>query len=320
MEKNLKDFGVKCLLLIGVLLITTFLFRFPIDFFNIKLLSMNNATRLFSKSDAIKIFALAILFFTLYYKDKIAGIKHPKQKTRITISYIFLGFLAVGFYYFLRYLANIFSISEGTYLYMFLIISILSLVIAFALFCIGIFSFAYLKSFYMAFRKPLLITALLAVIAYNLLMFFQNLWPFFAYYISIILYKLFSPIFPTYMELNQTPLLDVNGFVVSIGAPCSGIESLFLFAAFSIGIFALDYKRIKKPLFIIFSIIGIIGVYFVNVLRLFLLILTGIYISPDFAVGLFHTNVGWILFVLYFLVYYYLITKFIYKTRLPKPK
>jgi exosortase/archaeosortase family protein len=115
------------------------------------------------------------------------------------------------------------------------------------------------------------------------------------------------------LDMSLTPILDVNGFAVSIGAPCSGIESLFLFAAFSIGIFVLDHKRIKRVPFIISSIIGIIGIYFVNILRLFLLILTGIYVNPDFAVGLFHTNVGWILFVIYFLFYYYIMKKFIYK-------
>jgi exosortase/archaeosortase family protein len=320
MEKNLKLFLVKSGLLVAVLLAVTFLFRFPIDFFNLKLLSMNEATRIFSKSDAIKILALAMLFFGLYYKEKIAKIKHEKQKAKTTAGLMILGVLTVAVYYALRYIANVYNVESGIAFYLIITASMLSLILAFAFFILGVFSFNYLKSFYKELKKPLWITAGLAVIAYLILMWFQNLWPLFAYSITRILYGLFYPLFPTYIEINQTPILDVNGFVVSIGAPCSGIESLFLFAAFSIGIYALDHKRIKTKLFIISSLIGLVGIYFVNILRLFLLILTGIYISPDFAVGMFHTNVGWILFVLYFLIYYCIIRKFIYEKSIPKRK
>lgn len=313
MDKNLKYFLIKSALLLGALLFVTFLFRFPIDYFNLKLFSMNDATRLFSKSDALKIMALTILFFALYYKEKIAKIVHEKQNMLTSTLLVLAGIVSVVIYYFLRYIANLNNVVSGVYFYLTIIASLLSLVVAFAFFTIGIFSFKYLKKFYLELKKPLWITLILAVVAYNLLMLFQNLWPFFSYTISKILFALFNPFFPTMLDMSLTPILDVNGFAVSIGAPCSGIESLFLFAAFSIGIFVLDHKRIKRVPFIISSIIGIIGIYFVNILRLFLLILTGIYVNPDFAVGLFHTNVGWILFVIYFLFYYYIMKKFIYK-------
>jgi len=41
--------------------------------------------------------------------------------------------------------------------------------------------------------------------------------------------------------------------------------------------------------------------------------LVGIHISPEIAVGFFHTNAGWVLFILYFLAYYWLIKRWIYK-------
>jgi exosortase/archaeosortase family protein len=313
MDKNIKYFIIKSILLIAVIVFVTFLFRFPMDYFHLRLLSMDNVNRLFSKGDALKVLALTILFFALYYKERIAKLRHEKHSVIKSVVLILAGIVSVGIYYFLRYIANVNNISSGVYLYIIMIASLLSLIIAFALFTIGIFSFKYLKEFYFELKKPLWITLILAIIAYNLLMFFQGLWPFFSYTISKILFALFNPLFPTYLDLSGTPILDVDGFSVSIGAPCSGIESLFLFAAFSIGIYLLDHKKIKHAPFIIFSIIGIIGIYFVNILRLFLLILTGLYVNPDFAVGLFHTNVGWILFVIYFLFYYYIMKKFIYK-------
>jgi len=320
MEKNLKQFLIKSGILIGALLLVTFLFRFPIDFFNIKLLSMNDATRLFSKSDAIKIMALAIIFFTIYCKDKISKINHEKINFTNTIIFGVAGLIFVTAYYFLRYLANVKDISSGMPFYLMLGASLLSLIFAFAAFTLSIFSFNYLKKFYISLKKEIWITIILSIIAYNILMWFQSLWPLFTNSISRLLISMFSPFFPTYLELGPVPLLDVNGFVVTIGAPCSGIESLFLFIAFSIGIYVLDHQKIKKIRFVLFSIIGLVGIYFVNVLRLFLLILTGIYISPDFAVGMFHTNVGWILFAIYFLIYYYIIRKFIYNKPHSKKK
>jgi exosortase/archaeosortase family protein len=192
------------------------------------------------------------------------------------------------------------------------------LALAFLSFAIGVYSWDYLKRFVSALRKELIIATVLTIITYILLMQFQALWYFFSYNVTMILYWLFTPLFPTYLEVGQTPIIDVNGFVVSIGPPCSGTESMFLFMVFSIGLYLLDKEKIKTRLFIIVSVIGLIGVYFVNILRLFLLILTGIYVNPDFAVGMFHTNIGWLLFVVYFLVYYYIMRKFIYKHNISK--
>ncbi|MGV8162100.1 MAG: archaeosortase/exosortase family protein [Candidatus Nanoarchaeia archaeon] len=320
MDKNVKQFAIKSALLIGALLIVTFLFRFPIDYFNLKLLSMNEATRIFSKSDAIKVMALAALFFTIYCKDKIATIVHEKRNLLKTSIYLAAGLVFVAIYYFLRYLANANNITSGAELYLMMIGSIITLFISFVLFTLGIFSLSYMKRFYKLLKKEIWVTIVLSAVAYYLLMLFQSLWPLFSFSISRLLFSMFSPLFPTYLELGEVPLLEVNDFAVTIGAPCSGIESIFLFAAFSIGIFVLDHTRLKKKIFIITSIVGIVGIYFVNVLRLFLLILTGIYIDPDFAVGMFHTNVGWILFAIYFLIYYLIIRKFIYKSSSLKRK
>jgi exosortase/archaeosortase family protein len=320
MEKNLKYFLIKSVVLVLLILAVIFLFRFPIDYFNLALLSMNTATRIFSKSDALKIMALAILFFALYYKEKISKVEHAKQNYLHSAILVISGIATVAIYYFLRYIANVYNITSGFWFYLIFLGSILLLILAFAQFAIAVFSLKYLKDIYKELKTQIWITAILTIVAYFLLMLFQSLWPYFSYTITRILYSMFNHFFPTYMELGQTPIMDVNGFVVSIGAPCSGIESLFLFAAFSIGIYALDHKRIKTTPFWVATAIGIVGIYFVNILRLFLLILTGIYISPDFAVGMFHTNVGWILFVIYFLIYYYIIRKFIYTKSTTKKK
>ena len=52
-----------------------------------------------------------------------------------------------------------------------------------------------------------------------------------------------------------------------------------------------------------------------NVLRLLLLILVGVHISPELAVGIFHTNAAWVLFIVYFFFYYLIAQKYMYKKK-----
>jgi exosortase/archaeosortase family protein len=313
MEKNLKTFIRKSIIFIFLILAVMFFFKFPIDLFNLALLKNDTTNRLFSKSDALKILSLAVLFFTMYFKERISKIGHEKPKLAQQAICFFTGLVLVSAYYLLRYLGNLYEIKEGIFLFFISMGSLIALVHAFAFFSVSVFSFDYLKRFYSSFKKELWVTALLCVIAYNLLMLVQGQWYLFSNSITILLFNMFNPFFPSAYSLEgDVPLLQVNDFLVAIGAPCSGIESMFLFAAFAIGIFALDCKRMRKVAFLVSAVLGLIGIYFVNLIRLFLLMLVGIYINPEFAVGMFHTNVGWLLFVIYFLCYYLIIKTFIY--------
>ncbi len=53
-----------------------------------------------------------------------------------------------------------------------------------------------------------------------------------------------------------------------------------------------------------------IGLYLVNILRVYLLVLIGVLWSPVVAVKLFHTYAGMVFFIVYFLGFY----KYIYGT------
>ncbi|MBN1792915.1 exosortase/archaeosortase family protein [Candidatus Woesearchaeota archaeon] len=313
MEKETKNFIIRGIILVGVFLAVTFLFRFPIDLFHLKLFRMTEATRVFSKSDGLKIFALAGIFFTLYFQHRIAKVRQQGQPLWRTILLGVAGFLLVAGYYGLRYLSNAYQVTEGPWFYAIYASSLVVLTASFLFFSASVFSPGYIMRFFLEFRKELAVTAIASVVAYNLLMLFQEQWLFFSSTVTLLLVKLFNPLFPTVYDLSgPSPLLKVADFTVSIGPPCSGIESMFLFVAFSLGIFALDHKRLKKLLFFVVSLVGFVGVYFVNVIRLFLLMLAGIYVSPEFSVGLFHTNIGWLLFVIYFLCYYLVMKRFIY--------
>ena len=80
-------------------------------------------------------------------------------------------------------------------------------------------------------------------------------------------------------------------------------------------IFILDYKRLKKKVAIPLYFVGIIGMFLTNIIRILLLFIVGAYWSPKFAVGMFHSNVGWILFIAYFAIFWWIASKYVYKKK-----
>ena len=67
----------------------------------------------------------------------------------------------------------------------------------------------------------------------------------------------------------------------------------------------MDWHEINRRRAFALFIPGMAGMFGVNILRIYLLYLMAIYISVDFALSAFHSNIGWILFVLYFVVFEY---------------
>jgi len=319
-DKNFKNFLIKVVIAIALIFLSRVLFQFPVEYYKLALFKQNDLTRLFSKIDALQVVTLLSILFGLYYKERISKLDHPKPEWLKSIMLLVSAELTIAVYYLIRALDNAFSISSGLQLYLIQLSLLISLGLAFLLFLLAVFSWEYLKSFFKEFKKEIIIFAIIAVVLYNALMTFQKQWLFFSSGVTIILSIILSLFFPVTTAMNASggPILRAADFGVSIGPPCSGIDSMLLFFAFFAALFALDRKIVRKGLYVLFFIIGLMGVYIINVLRLFLLMLAGIYISPRFAVGLFHTNAGWVLFVLYFLLYYWFIRKFIYKKDVPK--
>jgi exosortase/archaeosortase family protein len=106
------------------------------------------------------------------------------------------------------------------------------------------------------------------------------------------------------------PRLTLENFSVQIGAACSGVDSLSLF----IGLFLLlvinekvDYKKAS-----LVFIIGILSTIAINILRVTLIMIIGTK-YPNFAVGLFHKQAGWILFSVFILALLFISYKWMLK-------
>ena len=105
------------------------------------------------------------------------------------------------------------------------------------------------------------------------------------------------------------PIIDFKGFRVAIDSPCSGIESMFLFTMLYLFITCFDWKVLNKKKLAIMFIPGLLSVFALNILRIYLLILIGEGISVNLALGLFHTNASWIFFMAYFILFWGLLYK-----------
>ncbi len=111
------------------------------------------------------------------------------------------------------------------------------------------------------------------------------------------------------------PFLVVKDFSSRICESSSGVESIGYFTLLFFLILITNWKSIDKKKTLIFYFIGLVGSVIVNTLRIFSIIMVGIYIDPEFAQGIFHTNVGWILFLIYAAAYWFLLLPYIKKKK-----
>lgn len=102
------------------------------------------------------------------------------------------------------------------------------------------------------------------------------------------------------------PSLNYGTYEVIIGAPCSGVESIALFLGISLLAFSYDWKRIKWKKSLIYFSFGLIGIFFVNVIRVSSLMIIGNK-NKELANTLFHNNLGWVFFVIYAFLFLFLI-------------
>ncbi len=157
-------------------------------------------------------------------------------------------------------------------------------------------------------QRELLISTGLSLIFYFSFNLIFQLWP--------LLSGIVLTIVQFILNLNFSPVgfipprtLVLSHFAVEVGQTCSGIESLFLFSALYILIACLDWPKFnhKKIILVFFPVL--VGLFLVNILRVYLIIIIGQLISPYIAGQLFHTYAGMILFIIYFIAFWQLFYK-----------
>lgn len=93
-------------------------------------------------------------------------------------------------------------------------------------------------------------------------------------------------------------LLGTQSFHVTISPQCSGFEGIGLIVAFLSIYIWITRKELRFPQVYFLFPLGIITIWLLNSLRIVILIAIGTSLSPEIAIGGFHSNAGWISFVI----------------------
>lgn len=173
---------------------------------------------------------------------------------------------------------------------------------------IGVFGLSYIRYFVKTFIKELKFCVILSLF-YDLAIF--QVWKFWPYFSSMVLNSVFNLLSLSFnnVVINPPRTLIVGNFGVQVAQACSGLDSLFLFTSLYLFITILDWSKLDKKKLFLMLVPSSIGLFLVNILRVYLLMLIGILISPGLAINLFHTYAGMILFIIYFLVFWKLFYK-----------
>jgi len=322
-----RNFSIQLMLFVGVAILIDILitgvFRNTLFFKNNLLIPKIFVLSISTyKVTAINAIIFGIIAFIILTYKKLLDIKKFSFK-KYQIIYILLAVITLFFQYYFRFMIvhNIEYFLQNTLLWGIVKIAIMFVYII--LLAIGIFGFKFINYFFQKYKKQILISATITIAFFFLMLLVQNLWSYFSNFISNVLYHIFNIFFsnvtykPFVSSFTMTegggPLLGINGFKAIIGKPCSGIDSFLLFTSLYSLIFILDYKRLKKPLTILLFAVGAIGMFLTNLIRIFLLFIVGAYIDAKFAIGMFHSNIGWILFIIYFFIFWYFASKVVYK-------
>ena len=257
-----------------------------------------------------KMVILSAVMFGLLTKDKLDIIKSQKW-SKYNLFYLITGLIFIPIFFILANILLSYQSFESNIFLSLLTHLILILIPVF--FFLGIFGHKFLITFIKQFLNEILICLVLSIV-FDLAIFqVWKLWPFFSNGVLISIKFLLSLTFSN-VEYIKPFTLSVNNFTVSILQACSGLDSMFMFSALYTFVVLVDHKKLNiKKLFLMYPIAAL-GMYLVNIFRVYILIVIGATLSPDFALRMFHTYAGMVLFILYFGLFW----KFVYLKILEK--
>ena len=163
--------------------------------------------------------------------------------------------------------------------------------------------------------KELIFSTIFAYWVYWFSEFIKTKWEFFSVIIAKSLFWLFKITgFRTFINLNaDVPIIGIPGFIAGIYDVCSGTESIGLFTLAYFMLIVFHWNRIIKWKGFLMFIPGIIGIFILNILRVYVLILMGAKWSSEFAINAFHTNASMVFAIIFFIIYLPLVLRVIEK-------
>jgi exosortase/archaeosortase family protein len=173
-----------------------------------------------------------------------------------------------------------------------------SLVIGLALAGIGCMGLENLQTLWHAYRDVIIRSTIIAGVFYMFLQLVYMLWQPLA---STVLISVNYLLNLTGLHAVVVPphTLMFDKFGITVAEYCSGIESIALFTGLYVIVGLLDWQRINKQRYYLIFPFALLGLFAVNILRVFGLIMAGYHINPEIAFSLFHTYAGMVFFIIY---------------------
>ena len=109
-----------------------------------------------------------------------------------------------------------------------------------------------------------------------------------------LVHQLLRPIFPNLVCEPANSLLATENFFIYISPMCAGYEGIGLIAVFLAAYLWLFRGNLRFPLALLLLPLGTIAIYLVNAVRIAALVVVGEYVSPEVALGGFHSQAGWL--------------------------
>ena len=282
-----------------------------------------------SKQDFLNSVIFVVVAFLLWRRKDILDFAYFKRDNRQTLAFGILAVIALVSHYIFKYWVVInLQLAFGHVMLITLLKYAFNLAFV-ALLAFAIYNTRFIRFFVHKFYKDIFIFTVILFLYYRLVGWFQDSWLFFSSIVGKILFFVFSRFFEnvTFMiSPSAGPILGVEDFRVAISKVCSGIDSLLFFISLFAILVIINWKELDKKRMAILFIPGVIGTFMLNIIRVFSIIIAAVKIPDDFvllkmfnmtpeqfAVDLFHTNIGWILFLAYFIIFWHFGSKWVLK-------
>ena len=248
------------------------------------------------------ILLFSIAGFILLYRKRLLEIEAYKYKLR-DFAFLLISFILISCFYILelhikKIEPNIFSII----LVQLLFLSMLAFLV------LGVYGFSFIINFVKKFKKELFYFLIFGVVVYSLMYQVWKLWPYLSWVVLKVVAFLLKLINADF-QIIEPATIKVGDFAATIGEACSGVYSIFIFTALYLFIILIDWKKINKKKACLLFIPALLGAFFVNIFRVFLIFVVGGYVSEKAALGLYHSYTGMIFFLIYFAIFWFLFYK-----------
>lgn len=300
LEKGFKQFIFRTGIFLGLFVLISFVIGQ-----RIVASSLLYGFKLFIYGGMGKVLLFSIFGFVLLYRDRLLKLKHCKYGLK-NIWFLILSLVFTVLFYILELNIGMFS---PDILSIFLVHLLFLLIFVFL--GLGVFGLKFLGDFFKKFKKELGYFLIFGIVVYSLMYQVWKLWP----YLSLIVTKVSAYLLEFVGEviLIDNYTINFNGFSAQIGEACSGVYSIFIFTALYLFAVILDWKKLDSQKAMLVFVPAVLGAFLVNIFRVFLLFIVGAFVSRTLAVGLYHSYVGMIFFLIYFSVFWSLAYKWMKK-------